>query len=185
MSADLDLPLTSQHVSYSWICKLFLLFNEPGVEAMFTEPNSALFYSLLCEPIFSQQCHYWDLFIFSCLGPLKDKYYMASCQGAEGRTKIMGALGQFCQDVHLDKPQQKESRLSLSSHLKNSKRRGCQAFQEQERKRVSSILEIKNKYIKKPTVRRCDTPRFPMVRGYPISYKCDSLLQSNTWKVFP
>lgn len=70
---------------------------------MFTEPNAALFYSLLCEHIFRKQCHYWDLFI--CLGPLKDKYYMASCQGAEGCTKIVGASGQFCQDVHLDMPQ--------------------------------------------------------------------------------
>lgn len=92
---------------------------------------------------------------------------MASCQGAEGRTKIMGALGQFCQDVHLDKSQQKESRLSLSSHLKNSKRRGCQAFQEQERKRMSSILEIKNKYIKKPTVRRWLHPTIPHGEGVP------------------
>lgn len=152
---------------------------------MFTEPNTALFYSLLCEHIFSQQHHYWNLFIFYCLGPLKDKYYMASCQGAEGCTKIMGASVQFCQDVHIDMPQQKESRLSLSSHLKNSKGRGCQVFQEQERKRMTSILEIKNKYKKKPTKRRwLHTPRFPMVRGYLINHKCDSLLQSNTWKVF-
>lgn len=93
---------------------------------------------------------------------------MASCQGAEGRTKMMGALGQFCQDVPLDKPQQKESRLSLSSHLKNSKRGGCQAFQEQERKRMSSLLEIKNKYIKKPYSEKMVTrPTIPHGEGVP------------------